>query len=141
MDKRQESMDFIDKLADKLGDIADNIHWDELSNLVADVCTEAGETTGYEKLVDPCQFLYRLYHRVKPFTEPQEFNVVYESDRLEKGERARYIRIVNYDYKTYIWAKKNGLDERLNNNFMDIDESKLSPKQIEHFLEKSKKSL
>ena len=108
----------ITNLMDKISEIEDKIEggWPELIDMVADAVTKEGESgDAAELFFSLYQFLFRLYHRLKVNDAVREFNTVYKLTTRGK----EVYRVVNYDYKTFKWAKSGGLMDGVSNDYMD----------------------
>lgn len=115
-------------LIDKIGDIEDKIegHWDQLCNMIADMISEEGNEKDTAKVFfDIYQFCFRLYYRLRANPTKRPFNKI---SKIMIGGKD-YYRITNYDYNTFKWAKNNGFDMAISNDYIDIEYSKLSEKQ------------
>lgn len=131
MDDASLQWSCLSKLIDKLGDQAERLHWDELTEEVADVFDYANKETDTAKIFfEPYQYLFRLYHRVKTLSKADTFNEVYRTTRYIDGNNTLCYRIRYYDFKTFLWARDNGLAEFLDNNSIEIPKSKLTDAQI-----------
>lgn len=119
-------------LIDKIGDIEETIDggWDELINMVADAMTEEGSskstTTTFCYLFN---FMYNLLFRLRSNPTKRQFNII--SKTVTDGKDV--YRIENYDYKSFKWAKSEELIFKIDNDSLDILESKLSDTQKKAF--------
>lgn len=123
----------ITNLLDKIGDIEDKIEggWEELIDMMADAVDEEGmaKTPPEELFFNLYQFLFRLYHRLKVNPEVREFNQISKVTVAGKN----FYRVTNYNYQNFKWAKVNGFADTITNDFIDIDECKLTDKQRRAF--------
>jgi len=120
------------RLFEKVKGISEEMEYPELLSMVIEqVMDGINEETPDNKLFNQESFLMRICLRYEHFKKAP-FNVVVMTKR--NGED--YIRIGNYDYKTYVWAKKL-YDMEIDNNFIYIPYSKLSEKQIKAFESKA----
>lgn len=104
--------------------------WPELLSMVLEqVMDGVSESTPEDKLFNQEAYLMRLCLRYEHFKKAP-FNVVSMDDKNKK------FRISNYDYKTFLWAKKTYRNE-IDNNFIYIPYNKLSKKQVEAFKKKA----
>lgn len=127
----EENWECIMKKVEQIGEIADEMNWPELAKMVADAYVEAEKETDPIKLFfDVYQFMFRLYYRVKDMKEPQPFNEIYNDYRLIDHENSPMFRIVNYDYKSYLWAKRKGFSEYVTNGYFLVRKSDLSPEEL-----------
>lgn len=133
-DDHQIQWSFISKLLDKLEDQADRIGWDGLIDEATKVFDMANKETDTAKVFfEPYQYLFRLYYRVKKMDSPAPFNETYKVSHLINHKDEPFIRLKNYDYKSFLWARKNGFVDYLSNDIIDIPMSELSQAQIRAF--------
>ena len=134
-----ESLDCVTKFADKISEESDRLEWDELAQTVCDALEEYDNKASKEDVFfGVFQFLYRLKLRVKHFDTKQEFNKIYQTNKDIKHEPTPFIRVVNYDYKMFKWARKKGFTEYLDNNMIEFPESALDEKTLKQFKDKIK---
>lgn len=127
----------ISNTVEKIGDEAERIGWDELNDMVADAYTQASaEPSAANKLFDWYQFFYRLYHRVKDMDSPEPFNRVTKTQRLIDHDWRPMYMVDNYDYKTFIWARKNGHTDYITNKWLLVREDELTDKMKASFEKK-----
>lgn len=119
-------------LIDKIAEIEEQIdgHWDELLNMIADMVDEAGRDK------DPAsvffgvyQFTFRLYYRLRTNPTRRTFNQV---SKINVGGKEIY-RIINYDYKTFEWARGAGFIGGISNDYLDLPADKLTTNQRRAF--------
>lgn len=134
MTEEKETWDALTKLLGKIETESERLDWPEVLDLAVDVFSEYGQGKTHEEIFLECQqFLFRLYHRLTRFTEKRPMNTVYKTRKLINHEYVPYFRVVNYDFKTFIWVKKKGYDVYTDNNMVEFPESCLSESQREHF--------
>ena len=112
-------------LIDKIGEIEGEMdgHWDELLDMIADmVDTESSIKDPTEVFFIVYAFCFRLYYRLRANPTRRKFNQV--SKVTMSGEEV--YRITNYDYKTFKWARKEGLIDEVSNDYMNLPENKLT---------------
>lgn len=132
MDNTEAIWDGMNRLFAKIKAISEEKDWPELLSMVMEQVMEGiSEETPDNKLFNQEAYLMRLCIRYETFLKAP-FNVV---TMINKGGEP-YIRIGNYDFKTYVWAKKL-YDMEIDNNFIYIPYTKLSDKQIEAFKKKA----
>ena len=132
MESTEAIWDGMSRLFEKVKAISKEREWPELLSMVMDqVMDGINEETPDNKLFNQESFLMRLCLRYENFKK-SPFNVVV----LMKKDLDDYVRIGNYDFRTYMWAKKL-YDMEINNNFIYIPYTKLSEKQIKAFKEKA----
>lgn len=127
-------------LATRIADIEDKIGpWDDLTNMVASLLDGSRTSTPQSLAQDVYPFLFRLYFRLKAFESPTRFNRVFlserdlpDSDNPQYKERVAGFGISNYDYKTYLWARRLGMADFISNNDLWVPKSSLTPAQIKH---------
>lgn len=120
------------RLIEKVKAISKEMEWPELLSMVLNQAMDGiNEETPDNKLFNQESYLMRLCIRYETFKKAP-FNVVV----LTKKGGDKYIRIGNYDFKTYVWAKRV-YDMEIDNNFIYIPYDKLSKKQLEAFKEKA----
>lgn len=132
MDCTEAIWDGMNRLFEKVKAISKEMEWPELLSMVLDqVMDGINEETPDNKLFNQESYLMRLCIRYETFKKAP-FNVVVMTKRNEE----KYFRIGNYDFKTYVWAKRV-YDMEIDNNFIYIPYEKLTPKQIEAFKKKA----
>lgn len=120
------------RLYDKVKKVSEDREWPELLEMVNEqVFKDLDKSTEAEKLFDNESFMMRLCIRYENFHK-SPFNVV----TILRKNYEDYVRIGNYDFKTYVWAKKL-YDYEINNNFIYIPFEKLNEKQIKAFKKKA----
>ena len=122
----------IANLIDKIGSIEETLdsHWDELLDMIADMVTEEGREKDPAKIFfDVYAFCFRLYYRLRDNPTKRTFNQISKTTIAGK----EIYRVTNYDYKTFKWARANGLMEMVNNDYMDLPEDKLTTNQRRAF--------
>lgn len=122
----------ITKMIDRISSIEETIEggWDELLNMIADMVEENSQEKDAAKVFFYIyQFIFRLYYRLKRNPEKRAFNQISKITITGK----EVYRITNYDYKTFKWAKENGLVMELSNDCLDLPEDKLTINQRRAF--------
>ena len=120
------------RLYDKVKKVSDDMEWPELMDMVNDqAMKDINQDTDADKLFNQESFLMRLCIRYETFKKAP-FNVV----AMVKKNQEDYIRIGNYDFRTYVWAKKL-YDMEIDNNFIYIPYTKHNEKQLKAFKEKA----
>lgn len=120
------------RLYEKVKKVSEDREWPELLEMVNEqVFKDFDKSTEAEKLFDNESFMMRLCIRYENFYK-SPFNVV----TILRKSYEDYVRIGNYDFKTYVWAKKL-YDYEIENNFIYIPFEKLNEKQIEAFKKKA----
>lgn len=122
----------IANLIDKIGAIEEGIdgHWDELLDMVADVITDEGEEKDPAKVFfDIYAFFFRLYYRLRSYPTKREFNQIRKKNISGKD----CYMICNYDYKTFKWARSEGLSDEISNDCICIPSEKLTTNQQRAF--------
>lgn len=132
MDCTEAIWDGMNRLFEKVKAISEEMEWPELLEMVLEqVMDGINEETPDNKLFNQEAYLMRLCLRYETFKKAP-FNVVV----MSKKGGDEYIRIGNYDFKTFLWAKKV-YDMEIDNNFIYIPYDKLRPKQLEAFKSKA----
>lgn len=132
MESTEHIWDGLLRLFEKVKAISDERDWPELLSMVMEqVMDGINEETEDNKLFNQEAYLMRLCIRYETFSKAP-FNVV---TMLNKSGEP-YIRIGNYDFKTFLWAKKL-YDMEIDNNFIYIPYDKLNKQQIEAFKKKA----
>lgn len=110
--------------------VAFNDKWEELLDMMSEVFEDEYKNKEPQNIFENVyQFLFRLYLRLKVNPEKREFNTV----AIEDNNVNKWVRITNYDYKTFKWAKGNGFVSGLTNDFLDIPVDKLNNNQLKAF--------
>lgn len=128
--KRQSELAWgsIANIVDKISDEEEKIDggWPELIDMVADAMTEEGSVKSTtNSFVNLFNFLYHVLFRVKESPIKREFNMV---SKLKIDGKEVY-RINNYDYKSFKWAKSEGLASSVKNDYLDLPIEKLTGSQ------------
>ena len=132
MNSTEHIWDGLLRLFDKVTAISKDMEWPELLAMVNEQAMEGiNEETPDNMLFNQEAFLMRLCLRYEHFKKAP-FNVV----TMVKKNNEEYFRIGNYDFKTYVWAKKV-YDMEIDNNFIYIPYTKLSKPQVEAFKKKA----
>lgn len=110
--------------------VAFNDKWEELLDMMSEVFEDEYKNKEPQNIFENVyQFLFRLYLRLKVNPEKRKFNTV----AIEDNNVNKWVRITNYDYKTFKWAKENGFVSGLTNDFLDIPVDKLNNNQLKAF--------
>ena len=118
------------RLHDNVEKISKEQKWPELLDMVdGQVFKGFNENTEEDKLFNNESFMMRLCLRYERFKK-SDFNIVSIDDKNDR------FRICNYDFNTYLWAKKMA-NEYIDNNCIYVPYKILSKKQIEAFREKA----
>lgn len=128
-------------LADRIATVEEKIGpWDDLINLVADIFDSEGQSLDHKHLAfDVYPFFWHLYFRVRAWDKPVPFNQVSKMkqsvaiDGKQYQEEKEGYMITNYDYKTYLWARKLGYGDYICNNWLWVERDKLTAAQIRRF--------
>ena len=129
-DKAKYIFDGMFRLLEKLEVIAKEQEWPELEDMIINQAfKDVNESTQADQLFNQEQFLMRLCLRYEHFKKAP-LNVVSLNDRNE-----RFV-IRNYDYNTFLWAKKV-VPEYIDNNFIYVPYDRLSKAQYEAFKSKA----
>ena len=132
MNNTEAIWDGMNRLFEKVKAISKEKEWPELLAMVLEqVMDGINEETPDNKLFNQEAYLMRLCIRYETFNKAP-FNIVV----LTKKSHEKYIRIGNYDFKTFVWAKKV-YDMEIENNFIYIPYDKLSKSQLEAFKKKA----
>lgn len=132
MQNTEHIWDGLLRLFEKVKAISNDMEWPELLSMVMEqVMDDINEETEDNKLFNQEAYLMRLCIRYEHFKKAP-FNVV----TMVKKNNEEYFRIGNYDFKTYVWAKKV-YDMEIDNNFIYIPYTKLSKSQVEAFKKKA----
>lgn len=130
---------YISKLLDKVDEQSDRLDWPEIIDEGANVFDYANEETDLTKVFfEPYQYLFRLYQRAKHMSKPEPFNQVTKTSYLYDHDDTEFIRITNYDFKTFLWVRGKGMDKLLNNNYVDLPVKDLSASELHSFEKKIK---
>lgn len=128
-------------LADRIGTVEEKIGpWDDLINLVADIFDSEGQSLDNKHLAfDVYPFFWHLYYRIREWEKPVPFNQVrlfkqsVSADGKQYREDKDGYMIHNYDYKTYLWARKLGFGDYICNDWLWVAKEALTPAQIKRF--------
>lgn len=119
-------------LIDKIGTIEEGMdgHWDELLDMIADMIDNEGREKDPAKVFfDVYAFCFRLYYRLRNNPTKRKFNQI---SKITIGGEETY-RITNYDYKTFKWAREEGLIEEVSNDCINLPINKLTTNQRRAF--------
>lgn len=127
----------VTRLMDKIGDEEDRLHWPELIDVVVDTYSEEGNNKdGMDIFFSLYQFLMRVYYRIKAMDEPEPFNIVSKTTRIENHEKISMYMVRNYDYKMFKWAKNKGFIQYMTNGWFLVRVQDLSPSERKGFEDK-----
>ena len=130
MESTEHIWDGLLRLFEKVKAISEERDWPELLSMVMEqVMNGINEETEENKLFNQEAYLMRLCLRYEVF-QKSDFNIVTMNNKTEK------FRIANYDFKTFLWAKKL-YDMEIDNNSIYIPYDKLSKQQVEAFKKKA----
>lgn len=130
MESTEHIWDGLLRLFEKVKAISEERDWPELLSMVMEqVMNGINEETEDNKLFNQEAYLMRLCLRYEVF-QKSDFNIVTMNNKTEK------FRIANYDFKTFLWAKKL-YDMEIDNNSIYIPYDKLSKQQVEAFKKKA----
>lgn len=122
--------DGLTRLYAKLEDFAKEEDWPELLDMINEqVFKDIDKAVPEDKLFNQEAYLMRLCCRYEIFKK-SPFNVVTLDDKNER------FCIRNYDFNTFLWAKKL-YDMEIENNRIYIPYDKLNDKQREAFRKKA----
>lgn len=119
----------IARLIERIDTECDRLEWDEAIDMVSDIFDSAENMNSAEMFFYAEQYLHRFLYRVKRYKCKGGFNRV---ERYEQDCREFY-RVFNYDYKTFCWAKKNGFQEWITNDWLLIPVDACTPAQKRGF--------
>lgn len=118
--------DGMNRLFEKVKAFSESMDYPELLAMVmAQVMDGVSMDTPDTLLFDKESYLMRLCCRYETFKKA-DFNIVTMDNKNER------FRIGNYDYKTFLWAKKK-VPEYIDNNFIYVPYDRLNEKEREHF--------
>ena len=122
-------------LIDKLDDEATRLDWEELREQTADAFTYIDECESNEQiLMEPYQFLYRLWLRAKSKDKKIEFDIIREEIRTgKKNTIEKYFVVYNYSWKSFLWARQHNLTEWMSNGEYMIPLSKIDGATAKQF--------
>lgn len=122
-------------LIDKLDDEATRLEWEELRKQTADAFTYIDECESNEQiLMEPYQFLYRLWLRAKSKDKKLDFDIIREEIRTgKKNTTEKFFVVGNYSWKSFLWARKHNLTEWMSNSEYMIPLSELDENTIKQF--------
>lgn len=130
MESTEHIWDGLLRLLEKVKAISEERDWPELLSMVMEqVMNGINEETEENKLFNQEAYLMRLCLRYEVF-QKSDFNIVTMNNKTEK------FCIANYDFKTFLWAKKL-YDQEIDNNRIYIPYDKLSKQQVEAFKKKA----
>ena len=125
----------IANLAMRIGDLENDMPWPKLIDMISDAYDEAEKEKDPVRLFfDWHQFFWRLYYRVKNMDKPKPFNIITKEER--GGDE--YFRIENFDYRMFIWARRKGFTDEMDNDRFYVLRDKLSPGELKSFERKIK---
>lgn len=118
---------------DRIENEADRLHWGEVINMVVGIFDEADEMEPLELFLSFYQFLFRLYYRLKAMNEPEPFNQISRTTKLENHDDREYYMVKNYDYKMFKWATRKGYADSMTNGWFLVPVDKLSAAEKHNF--------
>lgn len=122
----------VTNLIDKISNIEEKMdgHWDELLDMLADMIEQEDKEKDPAKVFfNVYEFCFRLYYRLRANPTKRNFNQVSKVNIAGK----EVYRITNYDYKTFKWARMEGLMDGVSNDYMDLPIDKLTTNQRRAF--------
>lgn len=121
MDRKPNELEW-DQIMKLVQEIDEEDPYEAFAEMVADAL-EYEESNGnlHDVFYDLHSFLFRAKWRLIGNREERPFNMVSEVDN--------FIRITNYDYKTYKWGKKL-CNDFVSNDIIDVPIKALSNKQL-----------
>lgn len=123
MDRKPTEQEW-DQLMELMQEIGDENPYEAFVEMVVDAVESEEENANiHDVFYDLHAFLFRALYRIKCNHEERPFNIVSE---VADGE---FIRITNYDYKTFKWAKKICADY-ISNDYIDVPANRLNEKQL-----------
>jgi len=132
MNSTEAIWDGMNRLLEKVKAISHEMEWPELLSMVMTQAMDGiSMETKENQLFNQEAYLMRICIRYETFKK-SPFNIVTMCKRNDED----YFCIRNYDYKTFVWAKKV-YDMEIDNNFIYIPYTKLSKAQIEAFKKKA----
>lgn len=115
-----------DKLMSLMQSIGEGKPYDALAEMVVDALeSEEDNLNIHDAVFNLYSFFFRVLCRVNSNPEERPFNIVTEV-HTSTDDR---IRITNYDYKTYKWAKKI-CGDYISNDYIDFPVDKLTKQQL-----------
>ena len=118
---------------DKIETEADRLNWGAIIDMVADAFQDGTNMESLDLFVALYQFTFRLLYRLKSMDQPEPFNQISKTTRLENHQDTTYYQVKNYDYKMFKWALKRGYVQYLTNNWFLVPEASLSPSEKRKF--------
>lgn len=121
MDRKPNELEW-DQIMKLVQEIDEEDPYEAFAEMLADAL-EYEESNGnlHDAFYDLHSFLFRAKWRLRGNREERPFNMVSEVDN--------FIRITNYDYKTYKWGKKL-CNDFVSNDIIDVPIKALSNKQL-----------
>lgn len=101
-------------------DVCDNANRGDMVDMLADSFDlMEKEEDEVRRFFDCYQFAFRMYFRVKKMDMTIPLNKVTKDDDT--------YTVQNYDYKMFLWARRRGLTDQLDNYNIVVEASKLTP--------------
>ena len=128
-------------IVDRISDVEEKIGpWDDLINMVANIFdTESQSKDNKHLAMDVFPFFWHLYYRIRAYDKPVPFNQVSAMKQSTSAEGKQYredkdgYMIQNFDYKTYLWAKKLGFGDYICPGWLWVAKEALTPAQVQRF--------
>ena len=118
---------------DKIETESDRLKWDAVIDIIVDAFQDGATLDPLDLFLVLYQFTFRLYYRLKSMDNPEPFNQVSKTTRLENHKDIPYYQVKNYDYKMFKWALKRNYIQYLTNNWFLIPETDLLPSEKRKF--------
>ena len=118
----------------RVEEMSDKLEWGAMIDLISDVFDRSGNITdGAEMFFEPYQFLFRLTQRLKHYDTKEPFNQISIETKLVNHDSARFYRIKNYDYNTFLWCRKKGFTDYISNDIIEVPYDGLTASERLHF--------
>lgn len=134
---KNESEDSWSIMIQKLEEInkeAERLNWEELNDEAIDVYSDSNSKDTKEVFLNNYQYLFRLRERVRNWIEPRKFDEIRDIKMdLPKRPQVEFFMVMNYSYKSFVWAKQNGFIDHLNNNYYLVEKEELEPRMRASF--------
>lgn len=122
----EDKYEVLMNLVQRLDKVVKEQGWEDLETMIlGQVIDTIKDDSIVEDLMTREMYLMRLLIRYETFKK-SDFNIVVIDDRNER------FRIGNYDYNTFVWAKKK-VPDYIDNNFIYVPFNVLNEKEREHF--------
>lgn len=131
--EENNQINLIGNLTEEVVELAKNRGQEDIISMVEKQCFNCSLKDKEPKMLDYIErYLKCLKSRLTVYhITPINFLFKYDSSNKKQGDF--FFRIENFDFNTFVWAKKRELDWYMTPSYLDLYDKDLTPAQIEAF--------